>query len=73
VPGPNSPLYSGGAELKHFYPVSICTDGQGLNITVQSYNGSLDFGFIVDRDLVPDVWILTEMIHEEMAELLALT
>ena len=56
VPGPAHPLYSGGAQLKHFYPVSICTDGQGLNITVQSYNGSLDFGFIVDRDLVPDVW-----------------
>jgi WS/DGAT/MGAT family acyltransferase len=72
VPGPNFPLYSGGAELKHFYPVSICTDGQGLNITVQSYNGSLDFGFIVDRDLVPDVWILADLIHEEMAELLAL-
>jgi WS/DGAT/MGAT family acyltransferase len=72
VPGPSFPLYSGGAELKHFYPVSICTDGQGLNITVQSYNGSLDFGFIADRDLVPDVWTLTDLIHESMAELLAL-
>jgi hypothetical protein len=72
VPGPNHPLYSGGAELKHFYPVSICTDGQGLNITVQSYNGSLDFGFIVDRDRVPDVWSLADLIHQEMAELLAL-
>lgn len=73
VPGPNQPLYCAGAELKHFYPVSICTDSQGLNITVQSYNGNLDFGFIVDRDLVPDVWIMTDLLHEAMDELLTLT
>ena len=73
VPGPNHPLYSGGAELKHFYPVSIVTDSQGLNMTVQSYNGSLDFGFIADRDLVADVWLLTDLLHDAMDELLALT
>ncbi|MDX2380945.1 MAG: wax ester/triacylglycerol synthase family O-acyltransferase [Acidimicrobiia bacterium] len=72
VPGPNLPLYSSGAELKHFYPVSALTDSQGLNITVQSYNGNLDFGIIVDRDLVPDVWDLAEMLHESMDELLTL-
>jgi WS/DGAT/MGAT family acyltransferase len=72
VPGPNVPLYSAGAELKHFYPVSAVTDSQGMNITVQSYNGNLDFGIIVDRDLVPDVWDLTEMLHESMDELLSL-
>ena len=73
VPGPNHPLYSGGAELQHFYPVSALADGQGLNITVQSYNGRLDFGILVDRELVPDVWVLTEMLHESMEELLAAT
>jgi diacylglycerol O-acyltransferase len=72
VPGPNLPLYSSGAELKHFYPVSAITDSQGMNITVQSYNGNLDFGIIVDRDLVPDVWDITEMLHESMNELLSL-
>ncbi|MGZ6962227.1 MAG: WS/DGAT/MGAT family O-acyltransferase, partial [Ilumatobacteraceae bacterium] len=46
VPGPNVPLFMAGAELKHFYPVSALADGQGLNMTVQSYNGNLDFGFI---------------------------
>jgi WS/DGAT/MGAT family acyltransferase len=72
VPGPNVPLYSSGAELQHFYPVSAVTDSQGMNITVQSYNGNLDFGIVVDRDLVPDVWDLTEMLHESMDELLSL-
>jgi diacylglycerol O-acyltransferase len=73
VPGPSAPLYAAGAELKHFYPVSALADGQGLNITVQSYNGNLDFGFIADRTLVPDVWSMIELLHESMDELLALT
>ena len=47
VPGPSMPLYSAGAQLLHFYPISAVTDGQGLNMTVQSYNGNLDFGFVV--------------------------
>ena len=71
VPGPNYPLYMAGAELKHFYPVSALADGQGLNMTVQSYNGNLDFGFIACRDLVPDLWIMTDLLHEAMDELLA--
>ncbi len=69
VPGPNHPLYSAGAELKHFYPVSTISDGIGLNLTVQSYNGQLDFGFVGDRDLVPDLWILVDLVHEAMKEL----
>ena len=71
VPGPAMPLYSAGARLEHFYPISALADGQGLNMTVQSYNGNLDFGFVADRQLVPDVWRLTELMHESMDELLA--
>ena len=69
VPGPTTPLYSAGAEMKHFYPVSTIADGQGLNITVQSYNGNLDFGFVSCRELVPDLWHLVELLHESLAEL----
>lgn len=69
VPGPQVPLYSAGAQLQHFYPVSTLVDGQGLNMTVQSYNGNLDFGFVSDRDLVPDLWVMTDLLHEEMADL----
>jgi diacylglycerol O-acyltransferase len=70
VPGPAEPLYSAGARLKHFYPVSSLADGQGLNMTVQSYNGNLDFGFIACRELVPDLWLLTDLLQESMQELL---
>jgi WS/DGAT/MGAT family acyltransferase len=73
VPGPNFPLYAAGAELTHYYPVSTIVDGNGLNITVLSYNGQLDFGFVSDRDLVPDLWLMTDLLQESMAELLTLT
>jgi diacylglycerol O-acyltransferase / wax synthase len=70
VPGPPFPLYSAGARLQHFYPVSTLVDGQGLNMTVQSYCGNLDFGIVACRELVPDVWAITDLLHEAMQELL---
>ena len=73
VPGPSAPLYSAGARLEHFYPVSAVADGQGLNMTVQSYNGNLDFGFVACRDLVPDLWTLTDYLQEASEELLAVS
>src|SRR6188472_3050158 len=73
VPGPRQPLYFAGAQLCHQFPVSIVTDGQGLNITVASYLDRLDFGFIVDRDLVPDVWELADLHIAEITRLFEAT
>jgi WS/DGAT/MGAT family acyltransferase len=69
VPGPTKPLYSAGAKLLHFYPVSAVADGQGLNMTVQSYNGNLDFGFVSCRELLPDLWDLTFDLQAALEEL----
>jgi diacylglycerol O-acyltransferase len=69
VPGPRQPLYFAGAQLCHQFPVSIVTEGQGLNITVMSYLDRLDFGFVVDRELVPDVWDLVDMHIDEIGRL----
>jgi diacylglycerol O-acyltransferase / wax synthase len=66
VPGPRQPLYLGHARLEHFFPVSTVVDGQGLNITVQSYLDTLDFGLVACRELVPDLVELTEMCVEEL-------
>ena len=71
VPGPRVPLYLGGAAMEHFYPVSIVAEGQGLNMTVQSYLDNLDFGLVADRDLVPDLWDLCDGLSVAMDELLA--
>jgi diacylglycerol O-acyltransferase / wax synthase len=62
VPGARRPLYAAGAQLLHYYPVSVITEGQGLNITVQSYLDRLDFGLVACPDLVPDVDGLLECI-----------
>ena len=69
VPGSRQPVYLAGAQLCHQFPVSIVTDGQGLNITVVSYLDRLDFGFIADRNLVPDVWDLADMHIDEIGRL----
>jgi diacylglycerol O-acyltransferase / wax synthase len=69
VPGPQFPLYGFGAKLVANYPVSAINDGVGLNITVQSYNGSLDFGVISCRELVPDVWDLIDYLRDALDEL----
>jgi len=66
VPGPNVPLYYGGAKLLAYYPLSAITDGQGLNITVMSYGGQLHFGLLADRDLVPDVDRIAGYLADEL-------
>ncbi len=55
VPGPRKPLYAAGARLLSYYPVSVIMEGQGLNITVQSYLDQLDFGLVSCPELVPDL------------------
>jgi len=53
VPGPPVPLYLAGARVEEYYPLSIVTHGLGLNITVQSYAGSLEFGILSCPDALP--------------------
>jgi WS/DGAT/MGAT family acyltransferase len=69
VPGPQFPLYCAGARMEANYPVSVITDGMGLNITVMSYRGHLDFGIVADREQMRDVWKLIEWLGDALAEL----
>ncbi|MET0750204.1 MAG: wax ester/triacylglycerol synthase family O-acyltransferase [Solirubrobacterales bacterium] len=71
VPGPQFPLFCCGAELKANYPVSVVTDGMGLNITVMSYCGKMDFGIVTDRDQVPDAQRLIGFLEDALSELKA--
>ena len=73
VPGPQLPLYIAGARVEGIYPVSAITDMTGgLNITLFSYNGALDFGLIACREMLPDVWNLISYLQEAMDEMVAL-
>jgi WS/DGAT/MGAT family acyltransferase len=69
VPGPQLPLYCAGARLDANYPVSVITDGMGLNITVMSYCGHMDFGLVADRDQMPDLWKVMGWLGESLREL----
>jgi WS/DGAT/MGAT family acyltransferase len=71
VPGPSFPLYYAGAEMVAAYPMGPVMEGVGLNITVLSNRGSVDFGFMVDRELVPDVWNMADRVKDALAELQA--
>ena len=66
VPGPRTPLYCAGARMEANYPVSVITDGVGLNITVQSYMDHLDFGIVVDREQVDDAWPLLDALGDAL-------
>ena len=66
VPGPRAPLYLSGAKMENYIPISIVTDGMGLNITVHSYLDRLDFGLIACRELVPDLWHLLDLHFAEI-------
>ncbi|MBW8486653.1 WS/DGAT/MGAT family O-acyltransferase [Actinomadura parmotrematis] len=74
VPGPQFPLYLCGARVLGYYPVSVVTDvSGGLNITVFSYDGTVDVGIVACRDLVPDPAELIDHLADALDELRALT
>ncbi len=72
VPGPAFPLYLAGAKMLTNYPTSIVVHGLALNITVQSYNDSLDFGLIACGEAMPDVAELAQHLHAAFEELKSL-
>ncbi len=69
VPGPDEPLYFRGARLEAAYPMSIPVHGLALNITCNSYAGSLNFGFIGCRDTLPHLQRLAVYCGAALGEL----
>jgi diacylglycerol O-acyltransferase len=69
VPGPEQPLYFRGARLESAYPMSIPVHGQALNITCNSYAGSVCFGFTGCRDTVPHLQRLAVYCGEALHDL----
>ncbi len=72
VPGPPIPLYLAGAELVATYPISVITNGAGLNVTVFSYRDRVDFGIVADRQQMPDLHLVMELAEGALDELVAL-
>ena len=73
VPGPLTPLYLAGAKMLTNFPCSIVVHGVGLNITVQSYDRSLDFGLMADATAMPEVRELAESLRVAFDDVRALS
>jgi WS/DGAT/MGAT family acyltransferase len=72
VPGPQFPLYSGGAQLLEVWPFAPLYPSMGLGIAIVSYNGEAYFGLTADPGIVPDVEQFTAMLREAADECAAL-
>lgn len=71
VPGPPFALYIAAARLRTYWPLSIVEHGLGLNITVQRYGDSLDFGLVAARSAASDLDPLAQALHAALQELAA--
>jgi WS/DGAT/MGAT family acyltransferase len=69
VPGPQLPLYLGGAPVLEVYPVVPLAKGQAVSIAVTSYNGGVFYGLNADRESMPDVDVLAGCLVDSLADL----
>ena len=70
VPGPDFPLYMGGSELLGMFPLGPVMEGIGLNITIMSYRGVLNWGLSSDARAVPRLWDIAAAIPSALTELM---
>ena len=71
VPGPPIPLYCAGARVVAVYPFGPLIEGAGINITVLSNMGNMDFGVIGCTETAPDLWDLADGFGQAVKELRA--
>ncbi|HET8614912.1 MAG TPA: wax ester/triacylglycerol synthase family O-acyltransferase [Actinomycetales bacterium] len=69
VPGPQHPLYAGGARMLASYPVMPLAKGQAVSIGLTSYDGGVYYGVNGDRDAMPDVDVLAGCLVDSLTEL----
>ncbi|HXQ91276.1 MAG TPA: wax ester/triacylglycerol synthase family O-acyltransferase, partial [Acidimicrobiales bacterium] len=70
VPGPDFPLYLAGAELVAGFLLGPVMDGAGLNITVMSYRGVLNWGLMACAETVGGVWDIAAGVPRALDQLL---
>ncbi|HEB88153.1 MAG TPA: wax ester/triacylglycerol synthase family O-acyltransferase [Deltaproteobacteria bacterium] len=66
------PLYMAGARVEEIYPLSMLQVANGMNVTAVSHDDQVDFGFVVDSNLVRDPWLYANGIQAALRELEAI-
>jgi diacylglycerol O-acyltransferase len=72
VRGSSAPMYIAGVRMETMYPMSIITDGIGINFTCVSYADNVDFGVTIEPDLVTRPWAIIDGLDAALKEYLAL-
>jgi len=73
VPGPQQPLYLGGAEVREMMFWVPQNGGIGMGVSIFSYNGKVFFGVITDRKLVPQPQRIIKRFQPEFEKLVYLS
>ena len=72
VPGPQQPFWLNGCRLLAVHPaVPLNPATQGLTVGIVSYDGSVCFGLLADRDLDPPLQVAGEGLRAALDELCA--
>jgi WS/DGAT/MGAT family acyltransferase len=72
VPGSFAPQYMAGAKCTHQYGLAPLGNGMGLFVAVGSYNGSMIFNIISDKNILPDIEFFTSCIDKSFKDYLRL-
>ncbi|MBO0852813.1 MAG: wax ester/triacylglycerol synthase family O-acyltransferase [Nocardia sp.] len=70
APGPQQPMYVGGARMLEMYPVSPLLRHQASSIGITSYDGRVFYGLNADREAMADIAVLAAAVPESMEEML---
>jgi WS/DGAT/MGAT family acyltransferase len=69
VPGPPTPLYALGSQLRELYGLVPIAADHALGVAILSYDGDVTFTINADRHSVPDVDVFRAGIQESLDEL----
>jgi diacylglycerol O-acyltransferase len=69
IPGPRSPRYMLGGELRSILPAMPLARNQALSVALVSHRGRLHFGLLADDGVLGDVDTLAGLLKESVAEL----